>query len=86
MATFCGLLNVQPDDLATVTPKEAPKIQQLLATDLKEELHLKDHTITMELSSRHSFWRANNVRVLTTEVIKYGGLPSLQRLVKAKVS
>jgi hypothetical protein len=82
MATFCNILDMNPDELALVNPEEAVQVQIKLAKAM-EDNHLTDFTIRHRLSSLHSFWRANNVRVLTHQVMKYDGLPSLQRLVKA---
>jgi muramoyltetrapeptide carboxypeptidase LdcA involved in peptidoglycan recycling len=85
MATFCGLLNKTPDQLASVNSREAWEIQVQLAEAMKEELQLRDLSITQRLNALHSFWRANNVQ-LTDAVMTYDGLPSLQRLVKAPES
>jgi hypothetical protein len=52
---------------------------------MKEELHLKDHSIIMRITALHSFWRANNIG-LTEAVMKYEGTPSLQRTVKMRES
>jgi hypothetical protein len=85
MSIFCRLLNKTPDQLASVNSKEALEIQLQLAEAMKEELQLRDLSITQRLNALHSFWRANNVQ-LTDAVMTYDGLPSLQRLVKAPES
>ena len=82
MSIFCRLLHKTPDQLANVNSKEALEIQVQLAEAMKNELQLRDLSITQRLNALHSFWRANNVQ-LTDDVMTYKGTPSLRRLVKA---
>jgi hypothetical protein len=78
IATFCGLLGRNPDELVNVTSEEALKMQQRLATLMKEELGLREYSITQRINALHSFWRSNGVQV-TDDIMHYRGTPWLKR-------
>lgn len=78
MAMFCGLLHKTPDELANVSSEEALKLQIDLATVMKEELGLREYSITQRINALHIFWKANGV-FLTKDIKKYSGTPWLMR-------
>lgn len=78
IATWCGLLNKNPDELVNVNAEEAVNIQQKLANLMKEELGLREYSITQRINALHSFWRYNGLKI-TPDIMGYKGIPWLVR-------
>lgn len=78
MAMFCGLTHKTPDELADVNSEEALNLQINLATAMKEELGLREYSITQRINALHSFWKANGA-TLTEDIMRYLGTPWLLR-------
>jgi hypothetical protein len=79
---WCSLTDKTPNELARVDAEAALKLQVQIAVGMKK-LRLKDHSAIMRITSLHVFWRSNGL-MLTAPIMKYDGLPWLQRLIKAK--
>jgi hypothetical protein len=78
MDTFCRILNMTPDELAKLSPEQALEAQIKVATVMKEQIRLRELSITNRVCALHSFWRANDV-VITEDIMEYKGTPWLWR-------